>query len=97
MLSSVQAPQMFATFRAGFEATAPTLTFALLELAHNQQEQRRLQEELDLWMGPGGVTHGGPPLLTTESLVNMEYLDCVVKGKHVYIMPASQHVYARPR
>ncbi|XP_034237328.1 cytochrome P450 6a22-like isoform X2 [Thrips palmi] len=78
MLRSVHAPQMFATFRAGFEATAPTLAFALLELAHNQDVQRRLQEELDLHAQQDGGD-AGEAVFTAQSLADMTYLDCVVK------------------
>lgn len=93
LLRSVEAPQMFATFRAGFEATAPSLTFALLELAHNPGVQRRLQREVDhalrlqCRVERNECQHQESESaecrlddeLSAELLDDMEYLDCVVK------------------
>ncbi|KAE8739399.1 Cytochrome P450 CYP6 [Frankliniella occidentalis] len=84
LMRSVEAPQMFASFRAGFEATAPTITFALLELAHNPNVQRRLQQELDtirlLQQEVADDEDNTDDLqVTADALAHMEYLDCVIK------------------
>uniref|UniRef100_A0ABD2X9K7 Cytochrome P450 n=1 Tax=Trichogramma kaykai TaxID=54128 RepID=A0ABD2X9K7_9HYME len=68
---SEAAAQAFVFFLAGFETSASTATYALLELAMNQEIQRRLQREID-------QVADGPEGFTFEKIESMEYLDMVL-------------------
>lgn len=69
----LMAAQVFVFFAAGFETSSSATSFALHQLAHHPEEQRRAQREVD------GVlaAHGGR--LTYEAVKEMAYLDCVLK------------------
>ncbi|XP_023315986.1 cytochrome P450 6a2-like [Trichogramma pretiosum] len=68
---SEAAAQAFVFFLAGFETSASTATWALLELAMNQDIQHRLQREID-------QVADGPEGFTFEKIESMEYLDMVL-------------------
>lgn len=65
----------FEFFSAGFETSSTLMSYALFELAQNQEIQGRLREEIakSLKQSEGCITY--------ESLNDMKYLDKVVKGK----------------
>ncbi|CAG9819596.1 unnamed protein product [Phaedon cochleariae] len=66
------AAQCFVFFVAGFETSATTMTFALLELALNQDIQDELRKEIIMVL----EKHYGK--LTYEAIMQMSYLDKVV-------------------
>ncbi|CAG9819594.1 unnamed protein product [Phaedon cochleariae] len=66
------AAQCFVFFAAGFETSATTMTFALLELALNQDIQDELRQEIAMVL----EKHGGE--LTYDAIMQMSYLDKVV-------------------
>nr|UNY86272.1 CYP6a13 [Phyllotreta striolata] len=66
------AAQAFIFFIAGFETSATTMTFALLELALNPDVQEKLREEIKQTLKKNDNK------LTYESVVEMEYLEKVV-------------------
>ncbi|XP_071576367.1 cytochrome P450 6k1-like [Temnothorax nylanderi] len=63
--------QAFAFFFAGFESSAATATFALYELAQNQDIQDNVREEIDETL----AKHGD---LTYEAIDEMKYLEKVI-------------------
>lgn len=71
------AAQCFVFFMAGFETSATTMTFALLELAQNQEIQDRLRDEIEIVL----ERHEGK--ISYESVMEMSYLDKVVLGKNI--------------
>lgn len=69
------AAQVFVFFVAGFETTSTTTSFALFELAKNQDAQDKLIAEVDAVL----LKHGGK--VTYEAAMDMKYMDMVVHGK----------------
>jgi cytochrome P450 family 6 len=67
------AAQAVVFFSAGNDTTSITLTFALYELALNQDMQDRLRQELKENCDDNGD-------FTYEVLQKMKYLDMVLKG-----------------
>jgi cytochrome P450 family 6 len=67
------AAQAVVFFSAGNDTTSITLTFALYELALNQDMQDRLRQELKENCDENGD-------FTYEVLQKMKYLDMVLKG-----------------
>lgn len=65
--------QSFLFFFAGFETTSTTMTYALFELANNQELQDRLRAEIL-------AERNGNDQLTYEQILKMEYLDMVFCG-----------------
>ncbi|CAG9764093.1 unnamed protein product [Ceutorhynchus assimilis] len=65
--------EAFLFYLVGFETSAGTMTFALLELAQNPQMQDKLREEILANLDK----HNGK--FTYESLSEMEYLDRILK------------------
>lgn len=66
-----QATQFFV---AGFETSSSTITFALYELAKNQQVQNKLREDIkNVYAKYGKFTY--------ECLKEMNYLEMVVQGE----------------
>jgi cytochrome P450 family 6 len=61
-------------FIAGFETSSTVLSFACLEMAVNNDIQRKAQLEVDEALS----NHGGN--LTYEALKEMQYLDCIIQG-----------------
>ncbi|KAI2473943.1 hypothetical protein C4B38_000038 [Diabrotica virgifera virgifera] len=64
--------QAFVFFAAGFETSATTMSFALLELAQRQDIQEKVREEVNRVL----VKHDNK--LTFECLMEMEYLEKVI-------------------
>ncbi|KAI2802051.1 hypothetical protein BLOT_010243 [Blomia tropicalis] len=63
--------QAMVFFLAGYETTASTLSFCLHELAHNQDIQQRLYEEIQRYKEED-------PKLQSTTLTKMDYLDAVL-------------------
>lgn len=74
MTVELMAAQCFLFFGAGFETSSNTLSFLVLELAHNKQIQSKAREEIVKVL----KKHGGE--LTYEALKEMSYLDMVLLG-----------------
>lgn len=66
--------QCFLFFLAGFETSASTLSFMLLELAQNSHIQDKLREEIV------SVLENNDNQLTYDVLKEMKYLDMVMAG-----------------
>ncbi|XP_014244486.1 cytochrome P450 6a2-like [Cimex lectularius] len=66
------AAQCFVFFAAGFETSSSVQSYALYELAMNQDIQKTLKEEIDEVL----AKHGGKP--TYEALQEMPYLEQVI-------------------
>lgn len=71
------AAQALVFFFAGFDSTATTMSFMMLELALNPDVQERLWEEIDETIK---ACNGQ---LNYEALVKMTYLDQVVSGRKI--------------
>lgn len=69
------AAQAFVFFIAGFETSSTLMSFALLELAQNQDVQDRLREEIN------EVLRENKDELTYEVIWEMNYLRMVINGK----------------
>lgn len=68
------AAQAFIFFLAGFETTSTTISFALFEMAQNQEIQSRAREEVrNIKEKCGGLIY--------ESIMEMHYLDTILFGK----------------
>lgn len=72
---SEMAAQCFVFFFAGFETSATTMTFALLELSINQEIQDKLRNEIHMVL----KNHDGT--VSYEAVMQMTYLDKVIQGK----------------
>lgn len=70
------AAQAFIFFLAGFETTSTTTSFALFEMAFNQEIQQKAREEVLL------VLSNYSENITYDGLMEMKYLDTVVNGNH---------------
>lgn len=68
--------QCFIFFFAGFETSATTMSFALLELANNEDVQSRLRNEIE------EVIEEYEGKFCYEAVSKMSYLDMIVKGIH---------------
>lgn len=71
------AAQAFIFFLAGFETTSTTISFALFEMAQNQEIQQKAREEVQCLL----EKHGD---INYESIMEMHYLDTVIFGKLIY-------------
>lgn len=71
----VIAAQALSFFLAGFETSAGTLAFCLLELAVNPDIQSKARREVF----NATNSHGG---ISYEALQKMKYLDAILSGKH---------------
>ncbi|KAH8415081.1 hypothetical protein KR215_002232, partial [Drosophila sulfurigaster] len=65
------AAQVFIFFSAGFETSASNMSYALFELARNEDSQRKLRSEIQSVL----QKHGN---LTYEAMMEMTYLDQVI-------------------
>lgn len=74
------AAQVLLFYAAGFDSSSTTLSFGLYELARNPEVQRRVQEDID------GTLQKYDGILTYESIMNMKYVESVVKGKQSYVL-----------
>lgn len=72
------AAQCFIFFFAGFETSASTMTFAMLELAMNQDIQDKLRAEIF------SVLNKYDGKLTYDAMMEMTYLNMVVHGKYYH-------------
>lgn len=75
MTDSVIAAQAFVFFLAGYETSSTTLSFCLYELAMNPDIQLKALEEINTVI----AKHGGK--VTHDSLMEMEYVECILLGK----------------
>lgn len=69
------AAQCYIFYLAGFETSASTMTFALLELAINQDIQDKLRQEIL------GVLEKHEGKISYDAIMEMSYLNKVVHGK----------------
>lgn len=69
------AAQAFIFFLAGFETTSTTMSFALLELALNEEIQERARNEINI------VLNRYENKVCYESVIELHYLDCILSGK----------------
>lgn len=74
------AAQAFVFFAAGFETSSTLMSFALIELAANQEIQDKLREEINSVLG------GSSGELSYEAIHDMRYLDMVISGKFVWLL-----------
>lgn len=66
--------QIMTFFFGGFETSSTTIAFSLLELSLHQDIQDKLRENIRMSLTKYGK-------LTYEAIMDMEYLDYVIKGK----------------
>lgn len=69
------AAHVFGIFIGGFETSSTTMTFALYELAQNQEIQNKLRSEINMVL----AKHGGK--VTYDAVMEMYYLQNVIDGK----------------
>lgn len=69
--------QSIVFFLAGFETSATTISFALLEMSLNQDIQDKLRKEINevLQQHEGKISY--------EAVMEMKYLDMIVNGMYV--------------
>ena len=67
--------QVFVFFLGGFETSSSTLTYALYELAQNNEVQERLRREVN-----EVIENFGEDIISYDHLKKMLYLDQVLKG-----------------
>lgn len=72
------ASQCFVFFIAGFETSATTMTFALLELSLNQDIQDKLRNEIETVL----KNYNGN--ICYEAVMQMSYLDKVIQGNVLF-------------
>lgn len=79
------AAQCFIFYFAGFETSASTMTFALLELALNKDIQDRLRQEIlnVLEKHEGNISY--------EAIMEMSYLNKIVHGKYFSLNNFTSH------
>ncbi|XP_060666659.1 probable cytochrome P450 6a14 [Drosophila nasuta] len=65
------AAQVFVFFIAGFETSSSNMSYALFELARNEESQRKLRSEIQSVLQKHGK-------LTYEAMIEMTYLDQVI-------------------
>lgn len=70
------ASQVFLFFAAGFETSSSTMSYALYELALNEDIQERARLEVKSVL----KQHNGQ--FTYEACMQLQYIDQIVKGKH---------------
>lgn len=70
----------FAFFAAGFETSASTVTFCLVELSYNEKIQEKLRDEI---MQISAKNNGQ---ITFDNINEMNYLDKVVSGKLLFMI-----------
>lgn len=68
------AAQAFIFFLAGFETTSTTISFALFEMAQNQEIQQKARNEVQKLL----KKHGS---IKYDAVMEMHYLDTVIFGK----------------
>lgn len=85
MTDEVLAAQAFFFLVGGFETTASSIAFSLLELAQNQDIQLRLQQEVD------DVLADNDGQITYEVINNMPYLEMVMMGEKSTFFTSSLH------
>jgi cytochrome P450 family 6 len=69
------ASQAIVFFAAGFETSSTLMTFALYELAKNEDIQKKLRQEIDSVLDK----HNGQ--MTYDSIQDMKYLNQVIDGE----------------
>lgn len=69
--------QCFIFFIGGFETSSTTMTFAMLELAQNQQIQEKLRKEIKKVLSK----HEGK--ISYEAVMEMRYLEQVINGSYI--------------
>lgn len=71
------AAQAFVFFVAGFETSSSNMSYALFELAKNQDVQQKLRMEINDSIGKHGK-------LTYEAMMEMPYLDQTITGMYIW-------------
>ena len=74
MTNEMIAAQAFLFFAAGFETSSTTLSYILLELAQNQNIQKKVQKEIQTILAENNDE------LTYDVLKQMTYIDMVISG-----------------
>lgn len=69
------AAQAFIFFIGGYETTSVLLTYTLYELVLNEEIQNKVRKEIE------EVVEKHEGNITYQALQDMQYLDCVIKGK----------------
>lgn len=81
------AAQVFLFFLAGFETSSGTMSFALYELALNQDLQQKAREEVM----EVAQQHGG--ILNYEAAMELRFIDQIIHGKRHSILISSLTMY----
>lgn len=76
---NVMAANAFVFFAAGFETTAATLAYCLLELAANLNLQNKMRQEIL------NAINQNDGKLTYDVAKNLEYVEKVLSGKDIYL------------
>lgn len=76
--SDIITAQCFVFFVAGFETSSTAMTFALYELASNQEIQDKVRAEINSVL----KEHDGK--ITYDSMMDMKYLGQVIDGELIY-------------